>query len=422
MGQSHLHPNMRYTSSLPFVASLLAKAQAANVVTSACDAGDLVINIPDYTVQNSEILALKAGTCSEQDTAHVRLVQTADVATLRVSIKGCALDADKYANPLARSGFFTGKVHVELGKSDSDGNWYRYYNNDFSTECGMPMDYEASYSYGYIDDESGTSTTDIQASMFSLAFTKTEAACPLSVDDEHAIVQVFMDVFRQHGNTFYEAMIADGLVCNNNIRRAATGKAEGSMQLYFEETSDDVALFEAIKQPLTQNNAFLESNNVFIGDLNALVNNIVVEDYSPLLEGTYGEVKFTIKGYSDADMTKEFVSNGGRAGDMVYLRVIASGPDYNANLYNYAVRSCTVKNLNDGMEMPLFAYNANQCENDFIGFSYKSENDEVHLAHKLFVSSQAAGESTYSLSCNIKLCEDADGNSLCEDVRAACDA
>merc|ERR1711881_399495 len=118
---------MRYASSLLLLAKLNAAADDQAKVTSSCDAGDLVINIPGYTMPNSEILALQAGKCTEANTAEVRLVQSVDVATLRVNIKACGLDADKYAAPLARSGFFTGKVHVELGKSDHQGNWYRYY-------------------------------------------------------------------------------------------------------------------------------------------------------------------------------------------------------------------------------------------------------------------------------------------------------
>jgi hypothetical protein len=144
---------------------------------------------------------------------------------------------------------------------------------------------------------------------------------------------------------------------------------------------------------------------------------------SSLLPGTYQEMSFVITGYEDDAYTQEIAdpaSRNNRAGTMSYLSVHPkNNDDFGYDVYQYAVKSCTLHSDDDSVDsIDIFNYETH-CENEFIDLEMSYVNNVFRLQHKMFVM-MGTDAASYKVTCSIKLCENDDTDSVCRDVYTKC--
>jgi len=118
-----------------------------------------------------------------------------------------------------------------------------------------------------------------------------------------------------------------------------------------------------------------------------------------------------------------------RAGDKVHLQICSS--DMPSEFYKFGVLRCIFFEKDDQnatvTEYPLFDYEQDNCENDFLDFSITSVNgtdtksNAFRISHTVFTFDPAR-DNTYSLTCALKLCDYdvADSVKVCDDMEKNC--
>lgn len=140
-----------------------------------------------------------------------------------------------------------------------------------------------------------------------------------------------------------------------------------------------------------------------------------------LREGTYNTEPFQIKAYTDNTYATEQTSLPSLAGEPIFLGISPSRAEFRFDRYDFAVLGCEFKNTDNDQATTLFAHDANNCGNPFVELAMSYSEPKFQFTHKLFVFGTKTSDSSFELTCNIKLCDANAASTTCKTVASNCD-
>jgi len=106
------------------------------------------------------------------------------------------------------------------------------------------------------------------------------------------------------------------------------------------------------------------------------------------------------------------------AGQRVYLKLSAADlPDTKEVMIN----KCTVTRGDDTSVVGQLFDSATSCKNDYIGLQIENKGDSVEMSHRLFLFGSKV-KSTFTLSCEVHVCDKTDDSSQCATIEDQCKA
>lgn len=110
------------------------------------------------------------------------------------------------------------------------------------------------------------------------------------------------------------------------------------------------------------------------------------------------------------------------AGKMGFFKIYTSDPMYDENVMNYAIRSCSVQELNSGLAFTMYDFSNNQdCGNSAIHFSVTEDLEmggwKISYLFFLFQNIEVVN---YQLHCSVTLCSNSNSASKCNEIKQVC--
>jgi hypothetical protein len=136
----------------------------------------------------------------------------------------------------------------------------------------------------------------------------------------------------------------------------------------------------------------------------------------------FEEYDFTFKEYDEAYET-EITSASHKANEMIHLQIESSNlPDNKV----FSVKQCTFvdkvvdENGDESYERYSMFDATTDCKNDYIDLSVGFRDNSVQIEHRLFLLTRGDHDS-YSLECDIKVCDKDDDSSDCANWKNTCE-